>query len=326
TITFNHAVTVTGTPQLALNSGGTATYTSGSGTDTLTFTYTVAAGQSSSDLDYSSSTALTLGGGTIKDSNDGVDADLTLPAPGTAGSLGANKNIVIAANVTGVTAVSSTTANGTYGIGAAISITVTFNRVVLVTGTPRLALNSGGTATYASGSNTTTLTFTYTGAAGQSSADLDYTSTSALTLNGGTIKDKADGSDAALTMPAPGSAGSLGANKNIVIDTVSASVTGISSTTPDGTYGVGASIAITVTFSKAVNVMGTPQLALNSGGTAAYASGTGTTTLTFTYTRSEERRVGKEGKSSTSPLPLKEGTITTASDGTTARRRCPAPG
>ena len=35
------AVTVTGTPTLTLNDGGTATYSGGSGTDALTFTYTV---------------------------------------------------------------------------------------------------------------------------------------------------------------------------------------------------------------------------------------------------------------------------------------------
>ena len=47
-------VTVTGTPQLALNAGtgAMASYSSGSGTDTLTFDYTVATGQSTSDLDY----------------------------------------------------------------------------------------------------------------------------------------------------------------------------------------------------------------------------------------------------------------------------------
>ena len=51
TVGFSDPVVVTGTPQLALNSGGTATYSSGSGTSTLTFTYTVAAGQSANPLD-----------------------------------------------------------------------------------------------------------------------------------------------------------------------------------------------------------------------------------------------------------------------------------
>ena len=50
TIAMSEAVTVSGTPQLMLNDGGTASYTSGSGTSTLTFVYTVAAGQNTPDL------------------------------------------------------------------------------------------------------------------------------------------------------------------------------------------------------------------------------------------------------------------------------------
>src|SRR5262249_59201952 len=160
------------------------------------------------------------------------------------------------------------------------------------------------------GTGTTTLTFTYTVAAGQSWAGLECSSTSAITVNGGRITPVSNGQAASLTLPAPGAAGSLGANKNIVIDTVSASVTGISSTTPDGTYGVGASIAITVTFSKAVNVTGTPQLALNSGGTAPYASRTGTPTLTFTYTVAAGQSSADLAYTSTSALTLSGCSIT----------------
>jgi Bacterial Ig domain len=50
TLTFSEAVTVVGTPTLALNDGGTATYTSGAGTNALTFNYTVLAGQNTPDL------------------------------------------------------------------------------------------------------------------------------------------------------------------------------------------------------------------------------------------------------------------------------------
>ena len=63
TVAFTEAVTVTGTPQLTLETGtadAVANYTSGSGNDTLIFTYIVAAGDTSSDLDYSSTTALAL--------------------------------------------------------------------------------------------------------------------------------------------------------------------------------------------------------------------------------------------------------------------------
>ena len=43
TLTLSEAVTVSGTPTLALNDGGTATYTGGSGSNALTFSYTVGA-------------------------------------------------------------------------------------------------------------------------------------------------------------------------------------------------------------------------------------------------------------------------------------------
>ena len=215
---------MTGTPQLALNSGGTASYTTGSGTSTLSFTYIVAAGDDANPLDEQSTTALTLNAGTIDNANNGSPALLTLPAPGSANSL-SQSNIVIDTTAPAVTGVSSTTPNGDYGIGSVITITVAWSKNVVVTGTPELALNSGGTASYSSGSGTSTLTFTYTVAAGQNSSRLDYTSTSALTLNGGTIFDTVTNPNAAnLTLAAPGSAGSLGANSNIQIDTVAPTV------------------------------------------------------------------------------------------------------
>ncbi len=123
-------------------------------------------------------------------------------------------NITPAVSTT-VTNVTSSTANGTYGAGSSISIQVTFSAAVTVTGTPQLALNSGGTANYTAGSGAAILTFTYTVGASDSSAHLDYASAGALTLNGGTIT-------ANLMLPAAGAAGSLGANKSLVIGTVTA--------------------------------------------------------------------------------------------------------
>ncbi|WP_221405252.1 hypothetical protein, partial [Roseivirga seohaensis] len=70
TVTFSELVTVTGIPQITLETGATdraADYTSGSGSNTLTFNYTVQSGDVSADLDYVATNSLTLNGGTIKD-------------------------------------------------------------------------------------------------------------------------------------------------------------------------------------------------------------------------------------------------------------------
>src|SRR5262249_44013175 len=53
-----------GTPTLALNDGGVATYTGGSGSNSLIFSYTVLAGQNTSDLTV---TAFNLNGATVRD-------------------------------------------------------------------------------------------------------------------------------------------------------------------------------------------------------------------------------------------------------------------
>ena len=120
-----------------------------------------------------------------------------------------------------VTSINSTTTNSTYKAGEVISIQVNFSENVTVTGTPKLTLETGSAdraISYASGTGTNQLTFTYTVQAGDTTADLDYLSTSALDLNGGTIRDAA-ANNAVLTLAAPGATNSLGANKAIVIDT-----------------------------------------------------------------------------------------------------------
>jgi len=60
------------------------------------------------------------------------------------------------------------------------------------------------------------LTFNYTVQSGDVSDDLDYVATNSLSLNGGTITGAVG--DADLTLPVPGGPGSLGWNKDIVID------------------------------------------------------------------------------------------------------------
>ena len=277
TVTFNRAVTVTGTPSLGLGiTGRSATYSGGSGTTTLTFTYTVQDGDNTTDLDYASTAALTLNGGSIADNSTSLDAILTLAAPGTANSLGANKAIVIDTAAPTVSAVSAV--NGTYRAGETIDVTVTFSEAVTVTGTPTFGITlDNGTvvqATYLSGSGGTALTFRYTVGANLTDADGIGIGGS---ISGGSIADLI-GNNAIRTLN--GVSGMAG----VRIDSVHPTVTNVTASTENGTYTTGETISIQVTFSEAVTVNGTPTLALNTGRTATYSGGAGTNTLTFTYT------------------------------------------
>ena len=124
--------------------------------------------------------------------------------------------------------VSSTLADGSYNVGDVIPITVAFSEAVIVStssGTPTLALETGDTdrtASYVSGSGTDTLVFNYTVQSGDTSSDLSYTGSTALTLNSGTIQDAA-GNNATLTLAAAAAVGSLSNNKALVIDGITPS-------------------------------------------------------------------------------------------------------
>ncbi|HID08905.1 TPA: LamG domain-containing protein, partial [Candidatus Micrarchaeota archaeon] len=151
--------------------GNYAGYVSGSGSSTLTFNYRVANGNSSSDLDYRDTTAMILNSGTITDAS-GNNADLILPVPGNAGSLGANKALVIDGVIPTVSSVTSVAANTAYGAGDTLLLTLNFNKAVTVTGTPQLALETGTTdavISYTSGSGTNALNFQYIVATGDTS-------------------------------------------------------------------------------------------------------------------------------------------------------------
>ena len=194
-------------------------------------------------------------------------------------------------DISTVTAVSSPSATGYYNATTkrAIVITVTFSSAVQVTGTPKLALNSssGALASYFSGTGTTTLTFHYVVEAGDNSARLDYTNTTALSLNGGTIMDSPlDQNNAILTLPANGNAATDPLfGKNIVVDTTPPTVT---IGNPSTMITAAGPVNFTVTYGSAyfsTSTLTAANIALNTTGTAngtVAVTGTGTSTCTVT--------------------------------------------
>ncbi|MDP9938395.1 Ig-like domain-containing protein [Ectopseudomonas alcaliphila] len=180
--------------------------------------------------------------------------------------------------------VSSSTANGTYKIGDVITVNVQFDSAVNVTGIPTLTLETGATdrvLNYVSGSGTNTLSFSYTVQAGDSSADLDYVSSSALSLNGGSIRDGANQS-AILTLAAPGAAGSLGANKALVVDGVRPTATSI--TLSDTALRIGETATVTITFAERVVGLDTADFTVAGGTLTGLSSADGGLTWTATFT------------------------------------------
>ncbi len=195
-IQYDEEVTVTGTPQLTLETGTTdrtINYVDRS-VSTLRFTYTVQSGDVSSDLELIAANNFNLNSGTIKDVA-GNNASLTLPVgSSTSGSLSNNKNIVIDGLVPTITSVAVPT-NATYVPGQHLDFTINTSENTTVTttgGTPQLALTIGSAtkkASYLNGSGSQALTFRYTIANGD--VDADGISIGTLSLNGGNIQDAA---------------------------------------------------------------------------------------------------------------------------------------
>lgn len=146
--------------------------------------------------------------------------------------------------------------DGRYGIGATLNLVVLFSDNVEVTGTPRLRLNLSGSryATYVSGSGSNELLFQFTVPSGVFSGDLDYYSTSALQLNGGTIS--LSGSTglvpATLTLPGLGQSGSLSYQQDLVVDGVRPTVISRSPSGAASSWGE-AERTVSFTFSEEID-------------------------------------------------------------------------
>ena len=287
TLTFSEAVDVTGTPQIAIDMDpaewGTkqAAYQGGSGSTSLVFTHTVAEPNISTQGIAVLADTLALNGGTIQsdglaallshaslshDASHKVDWQLSEEggASGDSGDSGGEQEQSAPPSVTGASVASSPASGNTYALGETISVTLTFSEAVDVTGAPQIAIDLDPAewgekwAAYESGSGTSSLTFTHTVAEPNISTQGIAVLANTLALNGGTIQSAADvDADLAHT--------GLAHDADHKVDW-RLSVTGVAITSDAGddhTYARDDVIRITVTFSEAVDVTGTPQIAID---------------------------------------------------------------
>ena len=193
-INFSKPVTVTGTPQLTLNIGGTSRDAGYGSTDAsvVTFAYDVVSEDSDTDGVSIDANSLALNDGTIKD-RVGNSANLSHVAVADDPDhlVSGSPRDTDAPVVQSISITSDPGDDATYGAGDEIEVTVTFSEDVTVTGTPQIELDIGGSAKTASYDSTDgdDVTFTYTVAIGDSDDDGIAIEANKLSLNGGTIKD-----------------------------------------------------------------------------------------------------------------------------------------
>jgi hypothetical protein len=115
-------------------------------------------------------------------------------AAGNVSTLSAALSVTIDTAGPSVSSVTYGTHDAGLALGESVELLVNFTEIVHINftnGTPTLTLDTGGTATYVSGTGTDSLKFSYTPLAGHTSGDLQVTS---LNLLGSTIRDTAGNS------------------------------------------------------------------------------------------------------------------------------------
>ncbi|KAG5180011.1 hypothetical protein JKP88DRAFT_279922 [Tribonema minus] len=331
TVTFDLAVRVTGAPQLLLNTGRYAQYAGDPYTVpsvNVNFIYTVEVGDATPQLACDGAAALEangVGGSQSLIQRTGalpsISASVTLPV---APLLDATSSAAIAIDGTTVphiTSITSPLADGIYGPGDAITVTVNFNKHVTVVGAPALRLgiagrDGGGSVLAALVSPpampATALSFVHVVRDGDVAKRLDIADPHALEFGfyeaadgfwyegalrsrvGAAVLIGAPAAAISRVLPfSPGALGSLSAARAIEIDGLPPHVTRVYTAAPDGAYATGAAINVLVEFSGRVMVvpdsgtLATPVLWMETGAVdraAPYVGGSGTATLAFRYT------------------------------------------
>ena len=324
-VEFDKAVTVSGSPQVALTIGAETRYAvhDSSFGRHAHFSYTVQEGDRDDDGISIAANALALAGGTVKGPDGTTDADLTHDAVAAEHNRKVDGNRDVAPpRVRDIYLDSSPARGDTYQLGETIKVEVEFDKAVKTTGEPRLALAIGTRTRHAThyGWSSHSLLFQYTVQAGDRDEDGISIPANALALFGRTIT-AADGTTAAdLTHEAvsPEGAGKVNGS-DVTPPRVMAIRFGYSPPARGGTYELGETVEVEVEFDRAVTATGDPQVALTVGAETRHAAfrGWGGHHLSFAYTVQQGDRDEDGISIPANALALNGGSIT-AADGTTA--------
>ena len=327
-VEFDKAVTVTGTPELALTIGTRtrhATWFAQGGRHSLYFGYTVQAADRDDGGISIPANALALNGGTITAPDGTTEAVLTHEAMASDGAGKVNASDVTPPLVTAIGFRYSTPARGdTYELGETVEVEVEFDKAVTATGDPQVALTIGtetrhGALIRFSGGSSQSLRFRYTVQEGDRDDDGISVPANALALNGGTITAADGRTDADLTHGTVPTDGDRKVNGSLTTPPAVRIVYFISLPARDATYELGETIELLVVFDRAVTVIGSPQVALTIGTQTRHATfnGWGNRSLFFAYTVQEADRDEDGISIAANSLSLNGGTIKAAYDATT---------
>ncbi|MCE3261325.1 MAG: repeat protein [Pseudoduganella sp.] len=242
-VSLSEAALVTGRPQLQLDIGGTrvlADYSTGSGTNQLVFAYRIQPGLNDRSGIAIPANALSLNGGSLADAaGNAVRLQHAAVADNPSYLVDTSTPSIVSVAVTGSTGGQ----DGWHNAGDVIQVQLTASEAVYVQGTPRLALNIGGSTVYADyrgGSGSTTLQFSYTIRAGEADANGIAIAPNALSLGSATIRNAGGGN---LSLPHAAAAD----NAAYRVDTVAPAVAA-------PTVSIGNGDSVTVSSSEAGTV------------------------------------------------------------------------
>ena len=324
-IEFDRAVTVTGSPQVALTIGGQirhAAYSTSWGAHRYAhFSYAVQEDDQDEDGISIAANSLLLNGGTIKSADGTADADLThaAVAPERVRKVDGSSDVT-PPRVRAIYFDSSPARGDTYELGETVEVVVEFDGAVKATGEPQVALTLGPQTRHATwfGWGSHSLRFHYTVQTGDRDEDGIGIPANALVLNGGTITAADGTTDAVLTHEAVAPEGGSKVNGSDITPPGLRYIYFGSSPARGDTYEFGETVQVEVGFDRAVTVTGNPLVALNIGTETRHATmaGWGSDSLYFNYTVREGDRDEDGISIPANALVLNGGTIA-AADGTT---------